>query len=399
MLPRIDCPHCGTDVERRPFCGACGQPIDDPLPQSPSATPPRWRGLRNVTPSVGGLVVFLRRRSSVSIASAGLLLVVITLLVNEAGLALVIVAAAATSIVIARFRAVNLFEDEPARAIATVALCGLIAGLVISMLSDIVVDQLWLDGATFNVGAAGFGGSAAEAAGRPPFALIALVGTGLPLLGVVLMMLGPLLYRRMPAYRNEVLDGLTLGSSAGAGFAVASTAVYFLPLITGDLQSRGTVAEWTATVLGVSVVRPLVVTLSASLLGAALWQYGLSRRVRDTLRYAIPGFFGVVAFTVIDLLIQPSGTTVELGWVALSLVIVGVSARRDLAAALWKDHASLGTGTGRVRCPRCHSVTPEGTFCARCGAALHHAQDGVAARFASEQPSTHDSPPQNQPIQ
>ena len=352
-----------------------------------------------MTPSVGGLLASLRRRRSVSLAGAGFLLAIIMLLVNEPGLALVIVTAAVTSMVIARFRTVDLFEDEPARAIATVALGGLIAGLIIAVLSDVVVDQLWLDGATFNAGAAGFGGSAAEVAGRPPVALIALVGIGLPLLGAVLMMLGPLLYRRMPVYRNELLDGLTLGSSAGAGFAVASTAVYFLPLITDDLTSSGSVAEWTATILGVSVVRPLVVTLGASLLGAALWQYGLGRRVRDTLRYAIPGLFGVVVFTVIDLLIQPSGTTVELGWVAISLVILGVAVRSDLAAALWKDHASFGTGTGRVRCPTCHSVTPEGTFCARCGAPLHPARDPIAPGLASEQPSSPDAPPQNRPVQ
>ena len=309
------------------------------------------------------------------------------MLANEAGIAIVIVAGTVAAMVVALFRAADLFEDEPLRPIAAVALAGLVAGLVISVMSDIVVDQLWLDGATFNAGAAGFGGRAAEAAGSPPIAVIALVGVGLPLLGAALTMLGPLLFRRLPAYRNEVLDGLTLGSSAGAGFAVAATAVYFLPLITGDRKASGSVAEWTATILGVGVIRPLVVTLTASLLGAALWQYGLSRRGRDTLRFALPGLFGIVVFTEIDLLVQPSGTAVELGWLMVSLAILGMAVRSDLAAALRKDRAAFGSGTGRVRCPSCRSITPKGTYCARCGAPLLVAS-GPASTEPPSQPLT-----------
>jgi len=384
VLSRVTCPHCGSSVERRPFCGECGQAIDS-VPTPLPATPRRpWGGVRDVRSSLGMLLSRSRRRGIVSIAGAGLILASVALLASEPGIALVIVAGAIATTVVALFRAVDLFEDEPARGIAAAALGGLIAGLIVALLSDILVDQLWLDGATFNVGAGGFGGRFAEAAGRPPTSLVLLAGAGIPVLGAALTMLGPLLLRRLPAYRNEVLDGLTLGGGAGAGFAVAGAAVYFFPLITGDDTAGSTVSEWTATILGVSVVRPLIVTLSASLLGGALWQYGLSRRVRDTLRYAVPGALGVVVFTIVDLLIQPSGTTIELGWLVLSLAMLTLATRGDLAAALAKDRAAFGPGTGRIRCPSCHSITPQGTFCARCGAPLQSASATGPAAVARD---------------
>jgi len=74
---------------------------------------------------------------------------------------------------------------------------------------------------------------AATAQGSPPISLVLLLGITLPLIGELCKLTGPLLLRRWPRFRNEVMDGAVFGVASGVGFAAASTLVNYWPIIRG----------------------------------------------------------------------------------------------------------------------------------------------------------------------
>ncbi|MER3439685.1 MAG: hypothetical protein C4346_19990, partial [Chloroflexota bacterium] len=86
---------------------------------------------------------------------------------------------------------------------------------------------------------------------------VLFVGLLLPLVAELLKLTGPLFLRQQAAFRNEVMDGAILGAASGGGYAVAAAIVYFWPLLQND-PPPGSVANWTAALIGVLVVRPAI---------------------------------------------------------------------------------------------------------------------------------------------
>ena len=369
-LERVSCPHCGRDVERTDFCGACGRSLDTESAAAPPAGSwrrPRWRRL---LPALGAPLQPRQVAALWRVAAIGAVLVLLALLADAPGVAVVLAAAVVPTVVVMVLRTLDVFEHEPAAPFVTVAVAGAVAGLMVALANDVLVDELWLDGAVLNVGAAGFAGPVAAAAGSPPLGLLLLSGLAIPLLGEGFKLLGPMLMRRRPAFRNEVMDGATLGAAAGAGYAAATVTVHFWPLIANGRGPGGDVSDWTASLIGLVAVRPLIVTLSGALLGAGIWHAGLTRRPRDAAATAGPALVAALLLALGSLLLQPSGTLPELAWGLVVLAGLAAAVRRGLRLAVERDRAAVGPGTGRLRCATCGSVTPAGAYCARCGAPL-----------------------------
>ena len=117
------------------------------------------------------------------------------------------------------------------------------------------------------------------AQGRPPLSLMLLLGITLPLLGELAKLAGPLFLRRWPRFRDEVMDGVVFGVASGVGFAAASTLVNYWPIIRDGYAPTGAagIADWTATLAGLAIVRPLVHGATSGLIGAGLWAATLRR--------------------------------------------------------------------------------------------------------------------------
>lgn len=327
------------------------------------------------------------------IVAVGLAAALVALLADSVGIAIVIAAAVVPTVLVVLARSVDVFEDESLLALGGVAIAGFVGGLIVALANDVLFDELWLDNSILNIGATGFGGSLARDPGSPPLSLVFLSGLAIPILGEALKLAGPMAMRRWPAFRNEVMDGFTLGAAAGAGFATAGAVVFLWPLIQHDAALGGDVSEWTSIVIGLVAVRSAIVVLVGALNGAGVWHAALTRRRADAVRSIGPAMIAVVLYPLGNLLMQPSSSLSELVWGLLIVVGLVVVARGVIRAALGRDRSAFGPGTGRQLCQTCGAITPDGTFCARCGAPLPPTASAVPVdRTTPVENAAHESP-------
>jgi hypothetical protein len=323
-------------------------------------------------------------------AGIAVLAVLVALLFNNAGIAILLAVFVVPALALLYLTDLDLFEREPWSAILGSLGAGFVIGLIFGTISAWLTGVFWIDGATFYAGAAGYGARFAEAEGAAPIGWILLGGIIIPAVVVIACAVAPILMRRFPVLRNEVMDGLTLGAASGAGYAAATTIVHYWPAIVRDQNPGGDISDWTATLAGLIVVRPLLFASFAALLCASIWQYALDQRSSSLVNGLVAGLGGIVFYSLIDMLIQPAGAAAELIWQLAVLFVMWFVVRRAIRSALAQDALAFGgPGKQRIVCPNCRRLTPDGTFCAHCGAELHpngNAQPKPAASVETSLP-------------
>ncbi len=362
MEARTHCPNCGSHVEPLAFCGVCGKPLPQPDRESD-------RSLRGRLTT--GLHWF-RERPVSSLVVAALVVVFLLLLGDRAGLATLVALLIAPGLLIHYLFRLDLYEREPLAMLAGIVAAGGLLGLLGGWLSSVIFERFWFTDTGLNLGAIGFPGIAANGRDGLPFVVLLLNGLLMPVLTGAAIVGGAILLRRWPVFRNEIMDGMTLGGLAAAGFATVSTFVYYWPSVFDDLPDRP-VSQWTALLAGTVVIRPVVLILAGSLLGIAAWQYLASRDVRAVLIAGIGGVVGWMALPLGSLVLARSGAVAEFIWYVVILVVVGALFREALASGQARDATVLAGADGqrRVVCPTCHRVTPDGSFCSFCRSPLH----------------------------
>ena len=299
----------------------------------------------------------------VQIAACGAVVVLIALLASEAGVAIMLAAVVLPIVLIVTLDRVDVFDREPALILLGIGTAGAAAGTLIGLLNRFFLDEFWDETSVDRIGAVGLAGELVGRVDSPPLAIYALAGVVVPGLSLAAMLAAPVAARRWPAFRNEVMDGVTLGAAAAGGFALGTTLVHLWPLITGD-RIEGSVADWTVAVLSIVVFRPVILMTIAALVGLAIWQFDLSRNTRDMVVPLAAGLGGAVGFAVIGLLAEQSGSAVQF---LFNLAVAGVllgAGRFCLQKAIDFDRTQL-VGS-RVVCPNCRRITPAGKFCAFC---------------------------------
>jgi RsiW-degrading membrane proteinase PrsW (M82 family) len=247
---------------------------------------------------------------------AGALGVIVTLLVGNVGLATVL-AALVVPIVSVAF--IYHSTREPAPALVAMALSGGLAGAGLALLTRLYLEQLPL------------AQRLAMAQGGPPLSVTLLLGVTLPLLGELAKMAGPLLLRRWPRFRDEVMDGAVLGMVSGVGFAAASTLVNYWPIIRDGYAPMGAsgTSEWAATLVGLAIVRPLVHGATGGLIAAGIW--AATRRRGSVTVPVVVGLGGSVAYSLGEQLVLRWGTPAVLALHVLVLAVLLVTLRRTIA--------------------------------------------------------------------
>ncbi len=127
-------------------------------------------------------------------------------------------------------------------------------------------------------------------------------------------------------------------------------------------------ADWTATLVGLAIVRPLVQGTTSALIGAGIWAASLRRG--DTILPITVGFSGAVLYSLGELLLLSRGTLVVLALHGLVLAVLLMVLRRTIHQALLFDGRALGLEGGTLDCPGCHQSTEARVFCTQCGTAL-----------------------------
>lgn len=304
-------------------------------------------------------------------AAISALVVLVALLLNNAGIAILLSVFVVPALLLLYLTDLDLFEREPWSAILGALGAGFAIGLLFGTISAWLTGQFWISGASFYAGAAGFAARFAEAEGTPPIGWLLLGGMVIPAIVVIACAIAPVFMRRWPVLRNEVMDGLTLGAAAGCGYAAATTIVHFWPAILNDQNPGGDISDWTATLTGLIVLRPLIYGAFAALLCSAIWQYALDQRSSSLIRGVVSGVGGIVIYSMVDMLIQPAGAAAELLWHLAVIGVLWFVVRAAIRSALAQDALAFGQGGAMKLCPNCERVTPDGVYCAHCGAPLY----------------------------
>jgi len=298
------------------------------------------------------------------------ILTLLCLVANSGGLALIVLSSSVPILILITLTQHDVFEKESNFLIAAVCAAGTAIGIIVSAIASWIHGSQWYNEGVLNFGAAGFGGRFADAAGPSPWIVWLLAGLIIPAVSIAAFAGVPIAMRRWPRFRNEVMDGVILTGASAAGLSIGASLVYWWPMI-ADSGPQANVSDWTLSILGVAFLRPIVVTLCGAMIGAGVWRYMIATNTSVIVLPAIGGVVGYLLLTFGSIQIQPSGAWPEFLWTLLVAVAVFVLYRRVLDQAVATDRLALGAPNARIVCSACHKVTPVGTFCASCGAALN----------------------------
>ncbi len=265
---------------------------------------------------------------------------------------------------------VDVYEDEPVRVMAFTAAWGIVAGVVVGLLSRLLPSSAGiLESVT-----------AADLLGRSVL---------IPLVSGVAMLAGPLVllpYRKF----NDVLDGATFGATAAVTFSAALVLSQGTDLFTAGLRPPGESLPWIVRLLSLGIASPLI---SAGVTGAAAGAFWLQYRapVRDRQRLGLVGQ-PIVATAIALLMLVLSAIGVQvlpvlpaLVWQAVLAIVALVWLRAVIHLGLLQEAAEIAIGAP-VTCPNCGRQTPAHSFCGLCGASLRAVPKSGAARMAAAQP-------------
>jgi hypothetical protein len=175
------------------------------------------------------------------------------------------------------------------------------------------------------------------------------------------------------------MDGMILAGTSAAGLAIGTSSTFWWPMTSGDGPLMD-VSEWTLTVAGQVLLRPLVITLSGALIGAGVWRYMLHPQGSVALILpAASGVLGIMVLALGSLATQPAGIWPEFLFTLVLAVVVFAVYRRTLDSATEADTAAMGERGERMICPHCHLITPVGAYCGRCGEPLDSATPAQTA--------------------
>lgn len=287
-----ECPICGSEVGQSRFCPECGT---EQVPTS--------RAMARIAP----IFMWSRPLAIRVTLSIGALLALLALLGDSGAIALIITASTLPVVLLIRLadQLGGKSRDSWVQ-ISMMALVGVAAGLPIAWLATRMVRRSWFDGGVISFGATNFGGIAVETAGSAPFLVWLTSGILLPLVVLLAIAAAPAALRMALSLPPRESTGMILTAGAAAGYVVGSSAVFYWPMFT-EMAPVMSTSQWTLTILGVAVIRPLVWVYSGAMLGAVVWRY---LRNASLPGIAVPASIAIglpLIFSIVSLVVASTG--------------------------------------------------------------------------------------------
>lgn len=268
----------------------------------------------------------------------------------------------------------QLYEDEPFIVLGGTFLVGTILGGAMSLLFY----RLILSQAHF-----GFG---------PSTNYVLLVGVFLPIIGQLLMLIGPLVLYIARRQFDDVLDGLAFGAAAGLGFSATQSIAYAWYLITGQFVLSGSASAWVLPTLRIALLIPLLDAATTGLICAALW-LRRDRQPAERTRGAVTNLALAILIALLGQIVPAVGSTwwggpvLDLLWYGGTVIILVLLVRSLLHIGLIDKARPLRSGD-TVECPQCyHQLQGIESFCPNCGLALRAIPRRVRAPRARQEPT------------
>jgi RsiW-degrading membrane proteinase PrsW (M82 family) len=366
-VPTAVCRVCQTDVPAGEYCGLCGCHLTPRRGEGPD-----WLRIRDFGAAPGehllqpsltsSLFPHLaeRSRTAFRLGLAALLVALVAFTWLRLPGALVTVSALGLPLLFLIYlRESDAFRDYP---IATLVLTGALGiGLAVSwvLLTGASVARSY--GVALGSAVVGY--------------RLLRDGIGIPLGGVILMLVPAVIVRLMRPPTREALDGFVIGALGALSFTAAATLTRLAPqFATGVVSKRPMESLMVeAGIRGVAV--PLTAAAAGGLIGAALWfkrppskEHQRPGVVRLILVLFAVGVLAVyLGLGLIDVARFPQLLMLvlylALAMVALLLLRVGLH-----LALLHEAHDEIQSDEPLL-CPHCGHVVPDMAFCPACGAA------------------------------
>ena len=367
QVPTAECRVCQTDVPAGEYCGLCGCHLTPRRGEGPD-----WLRIRDYGAAPGEHLLQLslasslfphlppRSRTVFRIGLAVVLAALVAFSLLRLPAALITVAALGfVFLFLLYLRESDAFADIPARTWALTAVLGIGLGVGWVLLTGAAVARSY--GIALGAGVAG--------------ARMMRDGIGIPLGGVILMLMPAVIVRLLWPPTREALDGFMIGALGALTFTAAATMTRLAPQFgTGVVSKRPMVSLIVeAGIRGVAV--PLTAAAAGGLIGAALWftrpaskenqRQGLVRLLLVAFAVAVLvvylglGLIDVAHFPQVLMLV----VYLALALVALLLLRVGLH-----LALLHEAHDEIQSDEPLL-CPHCGHVVPDMAFCPACGVA------------------------------
>lgn len=364
----VECRVCKTEVPEGEYCGLCGIPLSEHRADGPgwlrataySASPGEHLFRPNIVSSLfphlspGSRMPFL----------VGLLVILACLVATSLfrlPAALITVAALGLPLLFLIYlQESDVYDDVPTGTLVATAGLGIGLGVGWVLLTGAVVAQAYDVG--LGMGIAG--------------SRILRDGLGVPIGGVVLMLVPALVVRLVRPGQREALDGFAIGALGALMFTAAAQMTRLSPQFAGGMIARsrpmnGLIVE--AGIRGVAV--PLTAAAVGGLIGTVLWftrPENKKHQHRHYVRLVVAVFALVVlvlyaSLGLVDVARMPQllQLTLHLGVAAVALLALRVGLH---LALLHEAHDEI-LSDQPLLCQHCGHVVPDMAFCVACGAA------------------------------
>ena len=268
---------------------------------------------------------------------------------------------------------VDIYEDEPIRVVSMTMVWGAVAGVGVGLLTRAVTAT----GAAFAVQGKG--------------TTVLDQGILLPLLGLALILLGPLALLRWRRF-NDTLDGAIFGAATAAAFAAGEVITYGFSILSGGLRPAGAVLPTVARLLTIAIAIPVLEMAAVGATTGALWlRVRAPVRDRDALGVLGNPYIAAIAaaaMVAVGFSLEP---LIPIGWWLASLAALDALAllwlRAVIHVGLLQEAAEIPIGPP-LRCANCGEETPRHTFCINCGVSLQ----ALPKPPPSRRPASRDRP-------
>jgi hypothetical protein len=367
QVPTAECRVCETDVPAGEYCGLCGCHLTPRRGEGPD-----WLRIRDfgaapgehlLQPSLASsLFPHLPPRSR-TVFRFGLAVVLIALVafaVLRLPAALVTVAALGLPFLFLLYlRESDAFADMPARTWVLTAALGVGLGVGWVLLTGALVARSY--GIALGAGVVG--------------ARMLQMGIGIPLGGVILMLMPAVIVRVLGPPTREALDGFMIGALGALTFTAAATLTRLAPQFGSGVVSKRPMESLLveAGIRGVAV--PLTAAAAGGLIGAALWfkrPPSKEGQHPGAVRALLVSFAAMVLVVYLGLGLTDVAHFPQVLMLVLYLAVAAVALfllRVGLHLALLHEAHDEIQSDEPLLCPHCGHVVPDMAFCPACGVA------------------------------
>ncbi|SEH52620.1 Membrane proteinase PrsW, cleaves anti-sigma factor RsiW, M82 family [Mycolicibacterium rutilum] len=366
-VPTTECRICKTDVPAGEYCGLCGCHLTPRKREGPD-----WLRARDFGAAPNEHLLQLsvasslfphlpqRSRTAFRIGLVVLLAALVAFTLLRLPAALVTVAALGLPLLyLIYLRESDAFRDFPIRTIALTMGLGIGLGVGWVLLTGAMVARSY--GVGLGTGIVG--------------ARMLRDGIGIPLGGVVLMLLPAVIVRVWRPPSREALDGFMVGALGALTFTAAATLTRLWPQFGTGVVSRRPMESLLveAGIRGVAV--PLTAAAAGGLIGAALW-FTRPPSKRDqhpgVVRAVLVGFAVAVLVVYLGLGLIDVSHFPQVLMLMLYLLLAVIALfllRLGLHLALLHEAHDEIRSDEPLLCPHCGHVVPDMAFCPACGVA------------------------------